>query len=161
MEKFIQQAGFSDADILAFIISQANKEIADQYGLTLKNSPKHPSFYTKDRVLSDMERGEVYFLCQKGGANIGCVAFEQPQPGSSYLNRLAVLPEYRHKGVGEKLVKHVLEHSISKNIKTVSIGIIAKHTVLKNWYLKFGFIEGETKMFDHLPFEVTFMTYEL
>jgi ribosomal protein S18 acetylase RimI-like enzyme len=147
--------------MLAFIISRANKDIADTFGLTLKNNPKHPSFSTKDWVLSDMERGEVYFLCRKNGVNIGCVAFEQPQPGSSYLNRLSVLPEYRHEGVGELLVQHVLEHSRAKNIKTVSIGIIAKHTVLKNWYLKLGFIEGETKIFDHLPFDVTFMTYEL
>ena len=109
-----------------------------------------------------MKRGEVYFLCQKNGANIGCATFEQPQPGSSYLNRLSVLPEYRHEGVGEQLVMHVLEHSISKNIKSVSVGIITKHTVpLKKWYLKLGFIEREAKIFDHLPFDVTFMTYEL
>jgi hypothetical protein len=43
----------------------------------------------------------------------------------------------------------------------VSIGIIADHTILKNWYLKLGFIEGKTKSFDHLPFDVTFMSYDL
>jgi hypothetical protein len=43
----------------------------------------------------------------------------------------------------------------------VSIGIIAEHIKLKKWYLKLGFIEASTKKFDHLPFDVTYMHYEL
>ncbi len=32
---------------------------------------------------------------------------------------------------------------------------------LKQWYQNIGFIEGETKEFSHLPFQVCFLTYEL
>ena len=161
MGKIIQKASFHDAKIIAFLVSQSNKDIADKFGLTIENNPKHPSFYTKKWVLSDIDRGEEYFLCQRKNANLGCVAFEQPDSKISYLNRLSVLPEYRHDGVGEQLVKHVLEYSKSKEIQKVSIGIIADHTILKKWYLKLGFIEGRTKSFDHLPFDVTFMSYDL
>ena len=161
MKKIIQKASFRDAKIIAFLVSQSNKDIADKFWLTIENNPKHPSFYTKKWVLSDIDRGEEYFLCQRKNANLGCVAFEQPDSKISYLNRLSVLPEYRHDGVGEQLVKHVLEYSKSKEIQKVSIGIIADHTILKKWYLKLGFIEGRTKSFDHLPFDVTFMSYDL
>ena len=161
MEKIIQKASFHDAKIIAFLVSQSKKDIADKFGLTIENNPKHPSFYTKKWVLSDIDRGEEYFLCQRKNANLGCVAFEQPDSKISYLNRLSVLPEYRHDGVGEQLVKHVLEYSKSKEIQKVSIGIIVDHTILKKWYLKLGFIEGITKSFDHLPFDVTFMSYDL
>ncbi|WP_300464910.1 GNAT family N-acetyltransferase [Desulfobacula sp.] len=161
MEKIIQSASSHDAEIIAFLVSQGNKDVAEKFELTLENNPKHPSFYTKEWVLSDMDRGEEYFLYQIKGVNYGCVAFEQPSSEISYLNRLSVLPEYRHKGVGEQLVKHVLEYSRTKNVHMVSIGIIAEHTRLKKWYLKLGFIEKETKYFDHLPFDVTYMSYEL
>lgn len=161
MDKKIQPASFHDTEIISFIVSQANKDVAEKFELTLENNPKHPSFYTKEWVLSDMDRGEEYFLYQKQGVNCGCVAFEQPNSNISYLNRLSVLPEYRDKGIGEKLVKHVLEYSRIKNIQMVSIGIIAEHTLLKKWYLKLGFIERETKHFDHLPFDVTYMSYNL
>jgi len=161
MEKTIQSASFHDAEIIAFIISQANKDVAEKFELTLENNPKHPSFYTKEWVSSDMDRGEEYFLYQKKDDNCGCVAFEQPNSDISYVNRLSVLPEYRHKGIGEQLVKHVLEYSRTKNIQMVSIGIIAEHILLKKWYLKLGFVEGETKHFDHLPFDVTYMSYKL
>jgi len=43
----------------------------------------------------------------------------------------------------------------------VSIGIIAEHTELKNWYKRIGFVEGESKEFPPLPFRVTFMSYEV
>jgi ribosomal protein S18 acetylase RimI-like enzyme len=161
MEKIIQKASFHDAKTIAFLVSQSNKDIADIFGLTIENNPKHPSFCTEKWVLSDIDRGEEYFLCQRKSVYLGCVAFEQPDSKISYLNRLSVLPEYRHDGVGEQLVKHVLEYSKSKVIQKVSIGIIADHIILKNWYLKLGFIEGKTKSFDHLPFDVTFMSYDL
>ncbi|MBC8441359.1 MAG: GNAT family N-acetyltransferase [Deltaproteobacteria bacterium] len=161
MNKRIQLANFLDAEIIAFIVSHGNKDVAEKFDLTLENNPKHPSFYTKELVLSDIDRGEEYFLYRIKGVNCGCVAFEQLNSNISYLNRLSVLPEYRHKGIGEQLVKHVIEYSRTKNIQMVSIGIIAEHTLLKKWYLERGFIEGETKHFDHLPFNVTYMSYEL
>ncbi|MBT3486077.1 MAG: GNAT family N-acetyltransferase [Desulfobacula sp.] len=159
--KRIQPAKFFDAEIIAFIVSQGNKDVAEKFELTLENNPKHPSFYTKEWILSDIDRGEEYFLYRINGVNCGCVAFEQANSDISYLNRLSVLPEYRHKGIGEQLVKHVLEYSRTKNIQMVSIGIIAEHTLLKKWYLELGFIKGETKHFDHLPFDVIYMSYEL
>lgn len=161
MEQTIQPASFHDAEIIAFIVSQGNKDVAERFELTLENCPKHPSFCTKEWVLSDIDRGEEYFLYQIEGVNCGCVAFEQPNSDISYLNRLSVLPEYRHKGIGEQLVKHVLEYSRKKNIRTVSIGIIAEHNLLKKWYLKLGFIERETIHVAHLPFDATYMTYKL
>ena len=161
MKKIIHSASFHDSEIIAFIVSQGNKDVAEKFGLTLEKNSKHPSFYTKEWVLSDIDRGEEYFLYRINGVNCGCVAFEQPNSDISYLNRLSVLPEYRHKGIGEQLVKHVLEYSRKKNIQMVSIGIIAEHNLLKKWYLKLGFIEKETKHFDHLSFDVTYMSYKL
>ena len=91
----------------------------------------------------------------------GCVAFEQPDPDTAYLNRLSVLPNCRHRGGGATLVRFILDFAKTKNIKTVSIGIIAEHEVLKNWYLDLGFIEGDTQKFKHLPFDVKYMRYDL
>lgn len=161
MNNKIKPANLHDADIIAFIVSQSNKDVAEKFKLTFENNPKHPSFYTKDWVTSDMNRGEVYFLYRENEVNMGGVAFEQPDSQTSYLNRLSVLPEYRRRGIGEKLAKYIFDFSRTRNIQTVSIGIIAKHIALKKWYLKLGFTEGETKSFDHLPFDVTYMSYEL
>lgn len=157
----ITSAGIEDAKIIASIVSRANKEVADQFGITFENTPKHPSFYTKKLVVSDIHRGEEYFLSRMNNVWSGCVAFEQERPDTAYLNRLAVLPEYRNQGTGRALVNHIFGYARSKNVKFVSIGIIAAHSILKHWYSSLGFIQGETKRFDHLAFDVTYMRYNL
>jgi hypothetical protein len=42
----------------------------------------------------------------------------------------------------------------------VSIGIIAEHTELRDWYKGLGFTKGETKKFPDLPFHVAVMSCE-
>ena len=157
----IKRTTIDDAELIAFIVSESHKDVAAQFGINFENNPKHPSFYTKEWVLSDFDRGEEYFIGIENGVYTGCVAFEQPNPTTAYLNRLSVLPKYRRQGMGANLVHHILAYARSKNIQSVSIGIIAAHEILKNWYSALGFIEGETKAFDHLPFDVTYMSYKL
>ena len=157
----IKKATRKQAGQIAGIVSESNKDVAKQFGLTFENNPKHPSFYNQDWVLSDLDRGEEYFLCEDNGVFIGCVAFEHPQPETAYLNRLSVLPEYRHNGVGAELVQYIIDYSRSKSINVVSIGIIASHQVLKEWYLSLGFVEVITQSIAHLPFDVTYMHFKL
>jgi len=156
----IIKAKHIDAETISDIVSKSNKEIAVKFGLNNKNAPTHPSFYTKDWVMKDFEKGEEYFIFESNEIYMGCVAFEQPRADTAYLNRLAVLPEYQHNKIGEKLVKYILAYAKSKKVQKVSIGIIAEHILLKKWYLNLGFIEVSTKSFDHLPFDVTYMKYE-
>lgn len=157
----ITRAESENAELLASIVSLSNKDVAQQFGLTQINNPKHPSFYTPNWVLSDFERGEEYFIFNTEGVGVGCVAFESPDPNTTYLNRLSVLPTHRRQGIGESLVKYIIEYSKSKKISNVSIGIIADHMKLKEWYLKLGFVEVETKRFPHLPFEVTYLNFPI
>nr|CAA6800075.1 MAG: Acetyltransferase [uncultured Thiotrichaceae bacterium] len=157
----IYNANSSCAESIANIVATANKDVAIQFGLNQGNNPKHPSFYTKDWVFSDFSRGEEYFLYSVAGEDAGCVAFEQPNPDVAYLNRLSVLPDYRQQGIGEQLVYHVFGYAEKKGVSEISIGIIAKHTRLKNWYAKLGFVENGMKEFPHLPFDVLFMKYAL
>ncbi len=155
----IYTANTSNADTIANIVAIANQDVAEKFGLNHDNNPKHPSFYTRDWVLDDFKGGEEYFLYSVAGEAVGCVAFEQPSAEVAYLNRLSVLPDYRHQGIGGQLVKHIFDYAKTKGVSEISIGIIAKHAVLKNWYIQLGFVENGMKEFPHLPFDVLFMKY--
>ena len=148
-----------DAERLAKIIRTSHQDVARMFAITEENNPKHPSFCTTDWVLKDFRRGEEYFLYRIGDTVAGCVAFEQPDAQTAYLNRLSVLPGYRHQGFGAALVRHILAYARSRQVSIVSIGIIAAHERLKAWYASLGFIEKDTRTFAHLPFDVTFMQY--
>ena len=78
-----------------------------------------------------------------------------------YLEKLSVLPEYRHNRYGGELVRFVLDTVVAKGAKKLSIGIIYEQTVLKDWYKDIGFRETGTRKFEHLPFTVGFMEIDL
>ncbi|MEJ1373467.1 MAG: GNAT family N-acetyltransferase [Candidatus Sedimenticola sp. (ex Thyasira tokunagai)] len=161
MDIVIRKASISDAEEISMIVATSNKEVAEMFNININNNPRHPSFYNKEWVISDFERGKEYFIYKIGNTNVGCVAFEHPNKNTGYLNRLSVLPENRNRGIGETLVKHVFNHAKFKGVSEISIGIIAQHTLLKKWYLRLGFIENGIKEFPHLPFKVLYMRYNL
>lgn len=156
----IREADTADASLLCRLIRQSYRDVADRFELTPATCPKHPSNCTDEWIENDFARGVRYFILEHKTTPAGCVAFESADPDLSYLERLAVLPHERNKGFGAQLVAHVFRIAHALGSKKISIGIIAEQTELKQWYQKFGFIEGETRAFNHLPFLVTFMTYE-
>ncbi len=157
----IREASHADVPIIAKLVSESNKDVAVQFGLNSANCPKHPSFCTESWVQADLARGETYFILEDESEPIGCVAYESPDTGLAYLNRLSVLPAHRNKGAGARLVQHIVEHARSSSVQTISIGVIGEHTGLQRWYNKLGFKDGETRLFPHLPFSVKYMSHAL
>jgi N-acetylglutamate synthase-like GNAT family acetyltransferase len=150
-----------DTRILAEIIRRSFQDVAERFGLTEENAPRHPSNCTVNWVRKDMERGVTYFAIENRNRVVGCVALQRANSEVCYLERLAVLPNHRRRGFGKALVEHVLLEARLVGAHCVSIGIIAEHTELKDWYKRLGFSEGESKKFPDLPFGVTVMTYEV
>ena len=157
----IKTADADDVAILAGLIRDSYRNVAQRFGLTPENCPKHPSNCTDDWIRNDFDRGVSFYLLEHNGRPAGCAALESPEPALGYLERLAVLPPSRHQGFGRRLVDHVFHQAGIAGIHKISIGIIAAQTELKNWYQKIGFVEGDTKEFSHLPFSVTFMLCHL
>jgi len=157
----IRQADSGDITVLSSLIRDSFRTVAERFNLTPQNCPKHPSNCTDDWVQNDIARGVEYYILEHNGTPAGCAALEKAAPDLSYLERLAVLPEMRKKGFGKTLVDHVSDQAKASDAEKIGIGIISDDIELKEWYRKIGFVEGETKEFPHLPFMVTFMTYEL
>ena len=155
----IREANPDDFATIAMLVSQSNRDVAQKFGLDAGNCPKHPSFYTADWVKNDFARGERYFILEEDADPIACVAYETPSSTLAYLNRLSVLPVHRRRGLGTRLVEHVIALARSAAIQTISIGVIGEHSELQHWYRGLGFVAGETKRFPHLPFSVHYMTY--
>jgi len=156
----IREANSVEASLLCRLIRQSYLDVAKRFKLTSANCPKHPSNCTAGWVENDFARGASYFVLEHKAIPAGCVAIESANADLCYLERLAVLPHERKKGFGGRLVEHVFGIARERQAKKISIGIIAKQSELKEWYQKFGFVEGETRAFSHLPFAVTYMTYE-
>ena len=143
------------------VIREAFEGVAAEFGLTRESCPTNPAFITRERLEALREKGVCFFGLYKGGRQIGFAAIEKADNGVFYLEKLAVLPEHRHKGYGKELVDFVCEHAAAEGGKVVSIGIMDYYGLLKKWYKGLGFAETGTKQFRHLPFTVCFMEKRL
>jgi N-acetylglutamate synthase-like GNAT family acetyltransferase len=157
----IREADSGEIPSLSDLIRDAFRDVAETFGLTRENCPKHPSNLTDEWIENDLDRGVIYYVLENDGISAGCVALEKAGPDLCYLERLAVLPANRRNGFGKALVDHVIAQARGLGAKKISIGVIADDTNLKRWYRKLGFVELETQAFEHLPFLVTFMSYEI
>jgi GNAT superfamily N-acetyltransferase len=157
----IRRTTVSDVEALTRIIGRSYQTVAVKFDLNSSNCPKHPSNCTGEWIIADFERGVTYFMLESDGKEIGCAALEKADPELCYLERLAVIPEYRNQGFGKFLVDYAFHEAKMLGCKRISIGIISKQHELKDWYSRIGFKEGITKSFDHLPFEVTFMECDI
>jgi len=153
----IRMATHDDMDLLASLIREAFRDVAERFNLTPENCPTHPSNCTADWIRSALEKGVLYFILEGGKGPCGCVALERANSHLCYLERLGVLPAFRGQGFGKALVRHALEKAQALGAKNMEIGIISEQKELENWYNRLGFSNKGRKQFKHLPFEVTFM----
>lgn len=139
------------------IIRESFATVAADFNLTRENAPTNPAFI-EIAHLQEMQKKGILMLggfCEM--LQIGFVAIEKNENNSYHMERLAVLPEYRHKGYGRQIVEHVTKYVAIQGGESVLISVIGDHTILKSWYHELGFIEFDTKLFSHLSFPVCYM----
>lgn len=146
-------------DICLNIIHKSFQTVADELNVTKDNCPSHTAFIPIDKLVSQFDNDAPMFLYQYNGNFVGYFSL-LINDDSVELNNLAVLPEYRHLGIGKELVDYAIAYSKNTiGANKISIGIIEENSVLKEWYEKIGFVHTGTKKFEHLPFNVGFMEY--
>ena len=157
MSIVIRNAGNEDVPLLTTLVRDAFRDVAERFHLTPENCPKHPSNCAPEWFETALEKGIRYYILEHNQMPCGCVALEHAKPDVCYLERLAVLPQFREKGFGKALVDHVVNEARKLGISRVEIGIIAEQKALKEWYEGLGFVFTREAEFEHLPFKVAFM----
>lgn len=138
------------------IIRNSFITVAEEFGLNENNCPSHTAFITMDKLEKQYDVRPM-FLFYKDEIPVGYFSLAKCSDEEWELNNLAVLPEYRHLGIGKTMVDYAVEMVKNYGGNKISIGIIEENTKLKDWYLKLGFTHISTRQFEHLPFSVGFM----
>jgi N-acetylglutamate synthase-like GNAT family acetyltransferase len=154
----IRSATKKDVTLLAALIRNSFRDVAERFGLTSDNCPTHPSNCTAAWIEKALEKGITYYILEMDGMPCGCAALEHISQKVYYLERLAVLPQFRRQGYGEALVNHLCGEAKKLGARHVEIGTIAEHAELNEWYEKLGFRQKNTAEFEHLPFRVAFLS---
>jgi len=150
-----------DLTLSAEIIRQSFKTIADEFGITEENTPTHGTFLKDEKLFADFEGGVKMFGLYEWEKQVGFVAVETKDGETYHLEKLSVLPDYRHRRGGKDLMKYAEDYIRDEGGKAISIGIIYENDLLLQWYKNLGYAETGTKVFPNFPFTVCYLKKEL
>lgn len=141
------------------IIRESFLTVADEFGFTIENAPRFTAFATTEERLSWHLYGEhrPMYAFYDNGVVVGYYSLLLQENQECELNNLCVLPAYRHKGIGEALLKNAFEQAQNLGCTKINIGIVEENKMLRQWYESFGFIHTGTEKFDFFPFTCGYM----
>jgi GNAT superfamily N-acetyltransferase len=157
----IRPVAGDELPVCAEVLRRAFGTPAEQFGLTEENCPTNAAFVTTERLKMDRQRGQRQFGAYVGREQVGFFALWSRDGVVWGLEKVGVVPEHRHAGVGAALVNRAAREAAALGGTALHIGIIDESTVLKGWYSSLGFVHLGTKVFDHLPFTVGYMELPL
>ena len=109
--------------------------------------------WSRKSIIESFSHGTKFVLCKERGKTVGymgisCVLDE------GYVTNIAVLPEYRRKGVASALIEYCFALASEKKLSFVSLEVRKSNLAAIKLYEKFGFeIIGERKNFYECPTE--------
>lgn len=155
----IKEVNEKDIPECVKVIRESFLTVADEFGFTAENAPKFTAFAVTEERLRWHFFGEhrPMFAFWDNDKLIGYYSLLMQGNNECELNNLCVLPAYRHKGIGEKLLLNAFDTAKSLGCTKVNIGIVEENKVLRKWYESFGFVHTGTKKFDFFPFTCGYM----
>ena len=152
-----------DLSACADVIRRSFRTVADEFGFTEQNAPRFTAFaMTEERLLWHMD-GEhrIMYLDEEDGMPCGYYSLLLRGEGACELGNLSVLPEYRHKGIGGRLLAHAMERAKEQDCRVMEFSIVEENTVLRNWYESSGAVHMGTEKYDFFPFTCGYMKIPL
>lgn len=147
----------AELSLCARVIRTSFATVADTFGLTRENCPGHTAFITEQQLQKRFAAGEQMYICLFSDQPAGFFALCPRVDGWVELENLAVLPPYRHRGVGGAMLVFAAETAKEKlGAQQLTIGIMDENVPLRCWYEKHGFVCAGRRRFVHLPFIVSF-----
>ena len=145
----------------AEVIRSSFATVAQDFGFTRENCPRHTSFITNERLQGKFTSGYTPFACFDGETIVGFVSLTDRGNGVFELNDLSVLPAYRHLKYGKALLDFCKAKVAAWSGRTIKLELIEENTTVKNWYAVNGFVHTGAAQYEGLPFTVGSMEWSM
>ena len=145
------------------VIRKSFLTVAQEYGFTEENAPRFTAFSTTfEKISGQYEEGRpMYGYLDDNKQIVGYYSLHIQENEACELNNLCVLPEYRHRNIGEILFFHALMTAGDKGCKRMNISIVEENKKLRTWYENMGANHIGTKKFDFFPFTCGYMKKDI
>lgn len=110
--------------------------------------------WSENALRDELENPNAFFLTALcDGSPVGYVG-SYGVCGESYITNIAVLPEYRRRGIGERLLNELIGHCKDENCTFLTLEVRKSNFAAITLYEKLGFERvGERKDFYEKPTE--------
>jgi len=151
-----------DVSAVLKVLNLSHRTIARDFNFTKEDNPTNNAFIDEKTLREQLKNGIALYGLKLGNRLVGCIAIEKSkrEADTYYIEKVSVLPEFRHQGIGVRLMDFATDKIKNSGGKIISIALIDSNSKLKKWYLSQGFVETGFKDFEHLPFRVCFMRKE-
>ncbi|MDQ1281025.1 MAG: hypothetical protein QG670_2289 [Thermoproteota archaeon] len=151
------------SEVVARTIRESFKNQALELELTVEKHSGYAAFETSQKVNKRIKRGEHVVLAYVGEKPVGTITFsvDSEQPVNGWIERLAVLPEFRRNGYGRELMGYAEEQLMKEGVARVELAIVKQFKHLQDFYEQLGYMPTETMKYEFLPFEILYMEKHL
>ena len=158
----IRKAERGDLAACAALIRNSFMTVAEEFGITAENAPRFTAFsVTPERLERQMDEGRPMFVCEEDGVLCGYCSLWVGPNGECELNNLAVLPAFRRRGIGGRLLARAVSAAGDAGCAVMNLGIVEENRTLRQWYERRGAVHCGTKKFDFFPFTCGYMKIAL
>ena len=159
----IRKVTREDLPVCVRVIRRSHQTVADEFGFTVENAPRYVAFATdENRLAWHMDREHrLMFLDEDKGVVRGYYSLLLKENGECELGNLSVLPEYRHRGIGTRLLKHAMDTAREPRCAAMNLSIVEENRQLLKWYEQCGAEHVGTEKYDFFPFTCGYMRIPL
>ena len=149
----------TDANLKEYadVVMSSFATVADEFGYA--DSPEFSSNIPDELLADKLTHGYYPFWACVEGKIVGFVSITDTGEGVYKLQKLTVLPDYRHYGYGKALLDFCKAkvHELGGN--KIIIKLMDNDVRLKKWYMSHGFVHKSTKHYEGIPFPVGHMEW--
>ena len=155
----IREVRREELSACAELIRKSFQTVADEFGFTRENAPRFTAFATtEERLIWQMEsEHRLMYLDEEDGRICGYYSLLLRGKNECELGNLSVLPEFRHRGIGGRLLHHAIKTAGEQDCSVINLSIVEENTVLRKWYERYGAVHTGMEKFDFFPFTCGYM----
>lgn len=156
----IRRAVSEDSSVISAIIRRSFKQQAELLHMTESRYPGYVAFENDNQAALRIANTEVSMLLADAlpVGTIGFYSKGSEMMTEGFIERLAVLPQYRGRGYGRILMRHAEKNLFGRGCSSIQISIVASFERLRLYYEQVGYRFTHQATYPALPFEVLYLS---
>ena len=125
----IREVRRGELSACAELIRKSFQTVADEFGFTRENAPRFTAFATtEERLIWQMEsEHRLMYLDEEDDGVCGYYSLLLRDRNECELGNLSVLPEFRHRGIGGRLLHHAIKTAGEQDCTVINLSIVEEN----------------------------------